>query len=291
MHHKIAAIKAKNSEIFYETISLIDKGFYTTPSGKEIPLPIDQMLAGNECFHQELPPIDFPPVEGGTTVLVEKGDCLVVAERLVNESYNPALLNFASSGHPGGGVKNGSQAQEETICRRSTLARSIFTFDQKYAEEFGFEHNQGNNYPLSNLDFSVIYSPAVTVFRNGPDCTFMETPYQIAIITNSALNLNGKYSLRLTHDGHMPPKVKEITLNKIRTIFRLGLLKGHDSLVLGAFGCGAFKNPPSEMAMLFKQVIEEPEFKDRYRLITFAIIADHNDRNNNFASFSEVFNQ
>ena len=98
-------------------------------------------------------------------------------------------------------------------------------------------------------------------------------------------NLGGKYSIRLTPEGHMPQEAIDITRNKIRTIFRIGLLYGHDSLVLGAFGCGAFRNPPEEMARLFHEVMEEPEFKDRYRLITFSIIDDHNARNANLAAF------
>ena len=189
-------------------------------------------------------------------------------------------------------METGARAQEETICRRSTLTRSIFSFDGKYAARYGYEHCEGNNYPISrSLDFSAIYSPQVTVFReSGPDYTLMEEPFQIGVITNAALNMNGRFPIRLTPDGHIPEEGEAITLNKIRTIFRIGLIKGHDSLVLGAFGCGAFKTPPREMAELFKQVMEEDEFNDRFRLITFAILSDHNDRNGNFAAFKEVFN-
>lgn len=45
--------------------------------------------------------------------------------------------------------------------------------------------------------------------------------------------------------------------NKIRTIFRIGLIHGHDSLVLGALGCGAFRNPPRHVARLFHEVMDE----------------------------------
>ena len=64
----------------------------------------------------------------------------------------------------------------------------------------------------------------------------------------------------------------DITLDKMRTIFRIGLLQGHDSLVLSAMGCGAFANPPTHIAKLFHQVIEEDELKDKFRLIDFAIL-------------------
>jgi uncharacterized protein (TIGR02452 family) len=224
---------------------------------------------------------------------VQKGDCLAKAEELVQQGYHPAVLNFASAGHPGGGVQTGARAQEETICRRSTLTRSIFSMDAKYASQYGYPLFDGNHYPLTtSLDFSMIYSPEVTVFRGaGQDYTLMEQPFNIAVITNAALNLRGRHAMRLTPDGHMPDEAKDITRNKIRAILRVGLVKGHDSLVLGAFGCGAFCNPPQEMAQLFKEVMEESEFKDRYRLILFAILSDHNDKSSNFQAFESVFSK
>lgn len=290
---EIEKTKQHNARIFRETTAIIKAGFYTAPSGKRVDLDMQPMIDGGRCYHKELTQVNTPKVEGGTTVMVEQGDCLKVAERLVREGYRPALLNFASAGHPGGGVVNGARAQEETICRRSTLTRSIFSFDAGYARWYSYIHRDGNNYPISrSLDFSMIYSPEVTVFREvGPDYTLMENPFNIGIITNAALNLNGKFSIRLTQDGCMPEEAKAITRNKIRAILRIGLIKGHDSLVLGAFGCGAFHNPPLEMAQLFKEVMAEEEFADCYRLITFAILSDHNDHSHNLESFKEVFDK
>ena len=66
--------------------------------------------------------------------------------------------------------------------------------------------------------------------------------------------------------------------NKIRTIFKIGLLHGHNSLVLGALECGAFRNPPSHIARLFHEVMKEKEFKNKYRSLLFAILDDHNAR-------------
>lgn len=280
----IAARKQKNAAIFRETMRCINQGGYTTPSGAWIPFDFSDMLARGKCFQHELPAASSPAVDGGTRVMVEANDCLKAAERLVSEGYNPALLNFASAGHPGGGVETGARAQEETICRRSTLVRSIYSFSKTYAARYHFDCAQGERYPIVS-PFSAVYSPSVTVFREGLECTMMEQAFNVAVITCAALNLGGKYSIRLTPEGHMPQEAIDITRNKIRTIFRIGLLYGHDSLVLGAFGCGAFRNPPEEMARLFHEVMEEPEFKDRYRLITFSIIDDHNARNANLAAF------
>ena len=284
----IAARKQKNADIFRETTKYIKAGGYTTPSGKQIQFDDTRMLQMGKCFHRELPVVSAPDVPGGTKVMVESNDCLVAAERLVKEGYSPALLNFASAGHPGGGVETGARAQEETICRRSTLTRSIYTFDPKYAAKYGYELQDGDHYPIV-YDFCAVYSPHVTVFREGLDCLLMENPFDVAVVTCAALNLNGKYAIKLTPDGHMPKAAVDITRNKIRTVFRLGLIYGNDALVLGAFGCGAFKNPPAEIAKLFHEVMEEPEFKNKYRLITFSIIEDHNSNNRNLRAFEEEF--
>ena len=286
----IAALKDRNAQIFKETLSVIRNGFYIAPSGAKVELPpLDPMIEGSECIHSELPHADAPVLSEGTTISVEENDCLETARRLVEEGYNPALLNFASASHPGGGVENGAGAQEETICRRSTLVRSIYSFSYKYSHKYSFMHKSGNNYPLGNLNHSIIYSPAVTVFREGQKCIFMEKPFQCGVITCAALNLGGKYSLSLTPDGRMPEVAKSITMNKIRAILRMGLRHGHDSLVLGAFGCGAFRNPPEEVSELFRAVLDEDEFRDRYRLVIFAIINGHNANGRNLKAFRKTF--
>ena len=199
---QVTLIKRHNAEVFRETTNIIKASYYITPSGKRIDLDMQPMIDGSRCYHKDLGTVDSPKVEDGTSVRVEKDDCLKVAELMVVAGYKPALLNFASAGHPGGGVETGARAQEETICRRSTLTRSIFGFDAKYAARYGYEHYEGNNYPISrSLDFSAIYSPQVTVFREaGPEYTLMEKPFQVGVITNAALNMNGRFPIRLTPD-------------------------------------------------------------------------------------------
>ena len=61
-------------------------------------------------------------------------------------------------------------------------------------------------------------------------------------------------------------------LNNIRTIFRMGVEHGKDALVLGAFGCGAYALLPSAVVSLFRIVMEEPEFKNKFKLLVFAVL-------------------
>ena len=81
-------------------------------------------------------------------------------------------------------------------------------------------------------------------------------------------------------------------LNKIRTIFRLGVEHGNDALVLGAFGCGAYKLPTDAVATLFRQVMEETEFAGKFRLLVFAIMESArklNGPNGKYAAFYREF--
>ena len=78
----------------------------------------------------------------------------------------------------------------------------------------------------------------------------------------------------------------------IRTVFRAGLDRGHDCLILGAWGCGAFKNPVDVMAGLFREVCDEPEFRGRYRAVWFACLEKATKRDpaeGRFAPFYDLF--
>ena len=81
-------------------------------------------------------------------------------------------------------------------------------------------------------------------------------------------------------------------LNKIRTIFRMGVEHGKDALVLGAFGCGAYQLPIPEVVRLFSVVINEPEFANKFRVLVFAILERNNKfsgENGKFGEFYRVF--
>ena len=205
-----------------------------------------------------------------TEVRVENDDCVVVAKRLIDEGYNPAMLNLADLYTPGGLVEYGSGAQEENLCRRSNLILSLYQFSQARIRQYPdlglLQH--ADQYPMDERNGGV-YSGIVTFFR-GPESEgslLEETPYNIPVISVAALS-----GPRIGSDGMMLTQETEITLEKMRTIFRIGMANFHDSLVLSAMGCGAFANPPAHIAKLFHQVIEEDEFKNAFRLIDFAIL-------------------
>ena len=219
-----------------------------------------------EPVHVLIDPV--APIE--TEVRVENDDCVLVAKRLIDEGYNPAMLNLADLYTPGGLVEYGSGAQEENLCRRSDLILSLYQFSPSRIRQYpdlGLVQNE-DQYPMDER-YGGIYSGIVTFFR-GPESEgslLEDVAYNIPIISVAALS-----GPRIGTDGMMFPEETDITLDKMRTILRIGKANFHDSLVLSAMGCGAFANPPAHIAKLFHQVIEEDEFKNAFRLIDFAIL-------------------
>ena len=113
----------------------------------------------------------------------------------------------------------------------------------------------------------------------------MAEPYRLSFVAVPAIAHPD-----LTRDGLLTDAMADLTRQKMRTIFRIAAHHDHDALVLGAFGCGAFRNPPRHIALLFKEVMQDPEFASRFRKIVFAILEDRNaPRGGNLQPFREVF--
>ena len=255
-------LHALRTEVYLSTRSLLSS--YTV-NGIRIKLdePDESILYNSEIKLK-------PAVEIFKTVYsVENEDCLKTAIRLQNE--NPIVLNMASRHVPGGGVEGGAGAQEESLCRSSNYTATLY--------------KQWKNYPLDR-NFGAVYSPDVTVFRGteSEGYPLLENPFKTNFVAVAALR-NPELA-----DGKYTSADRERTLNKIRTILNVAALHGHTTLILSAFGCGAFHNPPSEMALLFKQELESSTYKGRFKKVIFAIKADHNDsQNENFNSFKKGF--
>lgn len=287
------------------------KGIFQQAFGKDLRTVYQETIA--DCFEGEfggpgesklykeevrLEPLTGEPFE--TKVDVVNGDCLEVGKAMIDEGFNPAVLNMANAYRPGGGVMNGARAQEECIFRRSNLFMSLYRYDSQHnliLEKNRDEYTSGfvnfglieQGYPMDE-NFGGIYSGDVTVFKDG-DYEWIADVYKTAFISVAALNISRAVRFGgqdYLCNGLLNDEAIRITKNKIRTIYRIGILHGHDSLVLGAWGCGAFGNPPEQMAQLFMEVLGEDEFKGRYKDIRFAIIEDHNSRGRNFQSFKNV---
>lgn len=270
---EIQWIRNLRAKVFQHTVAVVKKGYYTIEGEKYI-LPKEDALSmiKDTCYYDK--PFDvktYPSSNDETIIIVKNSDCLTIAKDLQDKGYNIAVLNMASRQNPGGGVVSGAGAQEENLFRRTNLFLSMFQF-ARYANQYGIKMHQ-KQYPLDR-EFGGIYTPKATVFRGEEKDGYPmlgTNSFHMSFISVPSINHPD-----LKDETHLADNMIEGTKNKMRTILRIGLLNGHDSLVLGALGCGAFCNPPSHIARLFHEVFEEHEFKNKYRLICFAILDDHN---------------
>ena len=268
-YYKVKELRTKE---FRNTVDIVNQGYYYTEQGDKCKLELyfTDIISDTVFYDHEVHVTDAPPSNHPTLVEVLNMDCLDAIELLYKKGCRPALLNMASRRNPGGGVVTGAGAQEETLFRRTNLFRSLYQFSP-YAEQYGIRRSQ-HQYPLDK-NYGGIYTSGVICFRESEQNGYAlkEIPNQFSVITVAGMNRPD-----LTPDGKIADHHVEPIKNKIRTIFRLGLLHGHDALVLGALGCGAFRNPPRHVARLFHEVMDESEFKNKYCRIIFAILDDHN---------------
>ena len=282
-------VKELRSKEFRNTIGIVSQGCYIAESGKEYVFAYDSVMASNTVFYErEIHMGDIPQCDEQTIVEVQNIDCLYAGVQLKEQGYNPAVLNMASRRNPGGGVVTGAGAQEETLFRRTNLFRSLYQF-APFAGMYGIKSSHCQ-YPLDR-NYGGVYTPGAIYFRESEQKGYalLDNPVSLSFITVAGMNRPD-----LTADGMIADHHVEPIKNKIRTIFRIGLVHCHDSLVLGALGCGAFRNPPRHVARLFHEVMEEPEFKNKYRKIVFAILDDHNTHQShnpegNFKPFADEF--
>jgi uncharacterized protein (TIGR02452 family) len=218
---------------------------------------------------------DIPRLDTDTRIELYSEDCLDTEFRLRNTGLNPCVLNMASTTTPGGGWLEGAGAQEESLFRRSNY----------------FECLTEDLYPLP--EFGGVYSPSVTIFRNteAKGYPFLEKTRQVAFVAAATY----RQPVLIEDGSDLLPAIFDATKRKIRSLLHIALLHSHDSIVLSAFGCGAYRNPPRAIARAFRQVIlGDPAFINRFRLIAFAIFDDHNagqhhNPDGNFKPFHDEF--
>lgn len=198
-----------------------------------------------------------------------------------------AVLNFASATNPGGGVTHGSFAQEECLCRCSTLYNNLIL--KEAADKFYLPHRSGLS-PLHNDD--IIYTPGVVVFKSD-DYKDYGTTKNVNIITCAAPNLREVPKNEFNSENTTVPAtisdddLLELHKQRGRKILSVAAANKNDYIVLGAFGCGAFRNDPKIVAEAYKQIL--PEFKNAFKVIEFAVFCrDHETIN--YDTFKEILN-
>lgn len=199
--------------------------------------------------------------------------------RLTNQDslsvQSDLVLNFANAVHPGGGYLSGANAQEEALCRQSTLYASISS--GKASEMYIF--NRESNSPADS-DYMLL-SPCVEVFRDVA-CNLLPKPYTTAVITAPAPDLYGRGA------GISGTDLCVLMTERICNLLYAAAYYGYRNITLGAWGCGAFGHNPYDMAGYFRKVLIEEKMSEFFDSVTFAIL-DKTKKSDNYIAFEQVF--
>ena len=289
-------MRQDNITMLQDTLSILNQGYYKIGNKiKNLKLSREQMEAADVYLPKEVQAIsDFRNflhvhVMGRCGYGCVNADSFSLARKrreqfsydLDNERANPILvLNLANPVNPGGGVRRGARAQEEDLCRKSSLLLSL---ESRNALPY-YEYNRAlHTYMGSD---AVIIHPQVEIIKdeNG---SLLEDSVIVAVMTCAAPMLSNGM------EGMSQSEYEEMVLHRITGMLKVAAYRGYRYLVLGAFGCGAFRNDAHVVSDLFYKALKEFDFdgmkeKDMFRRIDFAVM-DHTADQYNFKEFSRNF--
>lgn len=242
--HDIRIQVWKETEEFYKSSPSYESIVYYGRDGK----PVISVIETHKDIHTE--------------VKVVNEDCIYAAQKYCKG--RTCILNMADWARAGGIVEAGSRAQEEELFRRSNL----------------FKHLHQKYYPMNH--YQTIYSRDVEFYRYGRerDYEYMENPVKFDVISAPAIcgphtSADGQY--------FMDENEVELMLSKIKILFAVAVEQGVQTLVLSAWGCGAFGGPPIHTAQLFNQVLKE--YDGAIPSVIFAVLGPNFDEfKNNIGS-------
>lgn len=243
-------------DVYNEVMNDIKNGYFVNKMGEEIPfldIEDNRMSLNWTTLDDEYRRSSFE----NPLIYVENRDFLNKGIELSGPAT--MILNPASDIKAGGGVRTGSRALEEIICRRSNLLQSL----NRYASSTG-------NYSEPLRAGEGIISQNVMVYKNV-DYDNFEVGFPVDIFSSAAPRHPG-----LTASGRYTIGSEEDMKNRIRSFFRIAIVYGKTKLVIPAWGCGAFGNPAAEVARCFDDVLHENEFMKEFEEVCFAILDDHN---------------
>ncbi|MEU4098152.1 TIGR02452 family protein [Streptomyces sp. NPDC026673] len=264
-------MSARLRAVARETEAVVAAGRYRTARGVEVTIAdsVARAVRGTRMYGPE--PVDpgpgpigpGPGAGGGPTAFeVTSEDSLQAARRLALEAPDTAVAvaNFASARNPGGGYLNGAQAQEEALCRASALYTTLLT-----AREF-YEWHRADRSPF--YSDRVIHSPAVPVFRNERG-VLLDEPFAAGFLTSAAPNAG----VIARQDPDAVDRVPAALRSRAGRVLEVAAAHGYPALVLGAWGCGVFRNDPAAVAAAFREHLGPGgRFADRFARVVFAVL-------------------
>lgn len=276
-----------------ETLRILEQGYYEK-NGKRVPLKLSRREM--EEIHVYLPDrvrencsrgdFDPPFVMGRCGFACENRDSFSLArERAATHIYdnglpNVLVLNLANPVNPGGGVRRGARAQEEDLCRSSSLLLSL---ESRQARKY-YDYNAGlHTYMGSD---ALMITPQVEIIRDEKGNLLDETVIVSVVTCAAPMVTYGK-------EGMTEDRYEQMMYDRITGMLKCVSYLGYRKLVLGAWGCGAFGNDAAIIAKLFYRALKDLSYnghtlKDLFYWIDFAVL-DRTQEQYNFRQFHRKF--
>lgn len=268
------------------TVDALEKGHYTAPDGQTVDLSAllatcldnTQSYTPDDLSHISKRVLGQPVSQSTTTFAVVNETTLEGCARLVaSQDYQQiGVLNFASAKNPGGGFLGGARAQEESLARSSALYFSL----RQCPEHYDFHRAQHTCLYSDRM----IYSPACPVFRDDAG-HWLAQPYLVDFITSPAPNAGAI----VRNEPRNRKQIEPVLTKRASKILALAAYWGCDALVLGAWGCGVFRNDPQMVAAVFYHYLcPMGLYSNHFRHVLFSVY-DTSHAQNTYTAFANQF--
>ncbi|MFJ9741958.1 TIGR02452 family protein [Streptomyces sp. NPDC101166] len=269
-------MSARLRGIARETEEIVAAGSYRASDGREVTLAaaVEAARAGTRMTGPG--PVPLPAsaltAAGAPRPLVEvtgesslQAACRLAdgadgADKADGTGASVAVLDFASARNPGGGYLNGAQAQEEALCRASALHTCLLQ-----ARGF-YDHHRAHRDPF--YSDRVIHAPAVPVFRDDRG-RLLDAPRAVGFLAAAAPNAGVVQRTEPERAGELPGALAV----RAERVLETAAAYGYDRLVLGAWGCGVFRNDPARVAAAFRTLLGPGgRFERAFGHVVFAVL-------------------
>ncbi|MGW4221637.1 TIGR02452 family protein [Streptomyces bacillaris] len=256
-------MSARLRGIARETEAVVEAGHYRNAAGHAVSIEraVAAARSGTRLYGPEPVPVTALATDRAPRFEVTGESSLRAARRMAEEAPGKvAVLSYASARNPGGGYLNGAQAQEEALCRGSALHTTLLRAPAYYA------HHRADRSPF--YTDRVIHSPDVPVFRDDRG-GFLDTPYEAGFLTSPAPNA-GVIGRQVPEEAHRVPAALAARAERVLGV---AAAEGYRRLVLGAWGCGVFRNDPVQVAAAFGALLGgDGRFGAHFEQIVFGIL-------------------
>ncbi len=251
------------TKIDAETLKILNDKGYQNILGSYVDLSdlLKHAVSDTKIYY----PGDLPKIDAQGTlqkvpfsIEITEETTSAAGKRLVKDLDRVAVLNFASAKNPGGGFLNGARAQEEDLTRKSGLyaclnsQRDYYNANKKCKSFLYTDH--------------LIYSPDVPFIRDE-NLNLLTEPYLLSVITSPAPNAGEE----LQKNPKSKDKIKQVLENRAKDVLLTAKINNHRKLVLGAWGCGIFRNDPKMVAEIFLKHFKNQFFANCFDHVVFAI--------------------